>query len=92
MKEKEKFKAEIESRLRKFDHDLKEIKMKLEQAKENVSELNIDEIMEKHKKAESKLAETEQTDESSWGKLKSEIDDLVSDIDNDMRKAITYFK
>jgi chromosome segregation ATPase len=92
MNEKEKYKAEMESRLRKFEQELKELKMKQEQAEEKLTELNIDGIVEKHNKAGNKFREIEQTDESSWGKFKSEIDDLVSDIDNDLRKAITYYK
>jgi chromosome segregation ATPase len=92
MNEKEKYKAEIESRLRKFEQELKELKMKQEQAEEKLTELDIDTIVEKHNNAGNKLREIEQTDENSWGKLKSEFDDLVSDIDKDLRKAVTYYK
>jgi hypothetical protein len=92
MKEKEKYKAEIEERLQKFDAELKEIKMKQEQAKGNLTEINIDEIIEKQNKCRNKLSEIEQTDDSTWGKLKLEFDGMVSDIDKDMRKAMGYFK
>jgi hypothetical protein len=91
-KEKEKYKAEIEERLQKFNADLKEIKIKQEQAKGNLTEINIDEIIEKQNKCRNKLREIEQTDESTWGKLKLEFDEMVSDIDKDMRKAMGYFK
>jgi hypothetical protein len=90
--EKENYKAEIEERLQKFDADLKEIKMKQEKAKGNLTEINIDEIIEKRNKCRNKLNEIEQTDESTWGKLKLEFDEMVSDIDKDMRKAMGYFK
>jgi septation ring formation regulator EzrA len=92
MKEKEKYKAEIEERLQKFDAALNEIKMKQEQAKGNLTEINIDELTEKRNKCRDKLSELEKTDESTWGKLKLEFDEMFSDIDKDMRIAMGYFK
>lgn len=92
MKEKEKYVAEIKARFLKCDESLKEIKKKQEQAKENVSQFNMDDIIEKHKKAGKKLEEIEKADESTWAKLKSEFNDLISGIDTDLRKAISLYK
>jgi len=92
MQEKEKYKAEIEARLLKFSDTLNEIQAKLKQRKETLSDFQIKPILEKQKKVTSKSNEIKKTDESSWSKFKSELDDLVNDIDDDMRKAMTHFK
>jgi small-conductance mechanosensitive channel len=92
MEEKEKYKAEIEARLRKFSDTLNEIRAKLKERKEMPPDFQIEPILEKQKKVTSKANEIEKTDESAWSKFKSELDDLVNDIDHDMRKAMAYFK
>lgn len=50
------------------------------------------EILDKSlSKAKEKLVEIEEVEESAWGKFKSKMDNLVNDIDEDIRKALTYF-
>jgi hypothetical protein len=90
MKQREKYKAEIEARLRKFSDAMNEIQAKLKERKETPPDL--DSIVAKHKKAGAKAGEIEGTDETTWDKFKNELDDLVNDIDDDMRKAMAYFK
>lgn len=92
MNEKEKYLEKIKERLHNFDETLNEIKMKQEQLKDNFQEFNINDIIEKQRKAGTKLNEIEQTDESTWDTLKNEFDELIDDIDNDLRKAVSYFK
>ena len=92
MEEKEKYKAEIEARLRKFSDTLNEIQAKLKERKDTASDFQLEPILEKHKKVTSKANQIEKTDESTWSKFKSELDDLVNDIDDDMRKAMAHFK
>ena len=92
MNEKEKYLEKIKERLRNFDETLNEIKLKQKQRKDNSQEFNLDDIMEKQRKANTQLKEIEQTDESAWDTLKSGFDELMDDIGNDLRKAVTYFK
>jgi hypothetical protein len=92
MEEKEKYKAEIEARLRSFSDTLNEIRAKLKERKETLPDFQIEPILEKHKTVSAKAGEIEKTDESAWSKFKSELDDLVNDIDDDMRKAMAHFK
>jgi len=92
MEEQEKYKAEIEARLRKFSDTLNEMQAKLKERKEMPSDFQIEPILEKHKEMTSKANEIEKTDESAWSKFKSELDDLVNDIDDDIRKAMAHFK
>jgi hypothetical protein len=92
MQEKEKYKAEIEARLLKFSDTLNEIQAKLKERKETPLDFQLELILEKHKKIGSKADQIEKTDESAWSKFKSELDDLINDIDDDMRKAMAHFK
>lgn len=91
MKEKEKYRAKIESRLVKFGESLYEITTKKEQSKDNLPELEIDPILRKHEAVEAKLKELRAADESSWQKYKTELDQLVDGIDADLRRAMAYF-
>lgn len=91
MREKEKYRSEIESRLVKFGESLYEITTKKEQNKDNMPDLEIDPILRKHEAVEAKLKKLKSADESSWQKYKTELDQLVDGIDADLRKAMTYF-
>jgi hypothetical protein len=91
VKEKEKYRAEIESRLIKFSESLYEITNKKEQRKENQPDIQIDPILRKQEAVETKLKEMDPADEISWQKYKAELDQLVDGIDADLRKAIAYF-
>ncbi len=91
MKEREKYKAEIEARLLKCGEILNEIKMKQKKANENFPGCDINSITDKYKRAKADLGEVEQIDENSWEKFKSKLDGLTDDIDEDLRKALTYF-
>ena len=92
MNEKEKYMEKVKERLRNFDETLNEIKMKQKQWKDNSQEFNINDIIEKQRKAGTKLNEIEQTDESTWETIKREFDELIEDIGNALRNAMSYFK
>ena len=89
MKEREKYRAEIEARLKKFHNTINEIKMHQERRKENLPV--IEPVVQNLAKANTKLGQLDQTEESVWHKFKSELDGLVSDIDKDLREALAYF-
>jgi hypothetical protein len=91
MNEKEKYRAQIESRLMKFGESLYEITAKKEQRKENQPDIQIDPILRKQEAVEAKLKELDAADENSWQKFKTELDQLVEGIDSDLRKALAYF-
>jgi hypothetical protein len=91
MREKDRYRAEIEARLMKFGESLYEITTKKEQRKENQSDIQIDPILRKQEAVETKLKEMDPADEISWQKYKAELDQLVDGIDADLRKAIAYF-
>lgn len=92
MKEREKYKAEIEARLCKFDDTLHEIKAKQKERRENPPKIHLAPIIEIREKAGEKFGEiVEERDEGAWDKFKRELDDLVNDIDDELRKALAYF-
>lgn len=91
MKEKEKYRAQIEARLMTFGETLYEIQTRKERRKENLPEIEIDPILRKQEAAENKLKEVDEVDESSWQTFKVELDGLLDGIDADLRKAMTYF-
>lgn len=91
MNEREKYKAEIRARLLRFGETLHEIKVKQEKRKEGPPHLPMKPIFEMHEEANQKLVEIEKVDESAWRKFKTEMDNLVNDIDEGIRKAMAYF-
>ncbi|MFZ0482295.1 MAG: hypothetical protein WAL93_02805 [Desulfobacterales bacterium] len=91
MEEKEKYHAEIDAKLIKFNETLNEIKTKAEQRKKNLSEIGVDDTLRKHKNAKVKLEQLKQSDESSWQSHKMELDGQVNDINEELRKALAYF-
>lgn len=91
MKEKEKYRAQIEARLMKFGESLYEITTKKKQRNANLPDLQIDPILKKQEAAEAKLKQLDTADENSWQKYKAELDQLLDGIDSDLRKALAYF-
>ena len=89
MKEREKYRAEIQARLKKFETTINEIRLNQKRGKENLPK--IDPVVQNLAKVNTKLSQLDQTDESVWQKYKSELDDPVSDIDKDLREALAYF-
>lgn len=91
MDEKEKYRAEIEARLIKFHETFHQIKTEAEKRKKRLQDLKISHIARKQEHVKAKLKELEQSVEGPWHRLKKELDGLVNDIDDDLRKALAYF-
>ena len=91
MNQKEKYRAEIDAKLVTFGETLHEIKTRKEKRKENWPGLQIKATEHKHQVAAAKLQELKQSDNNTWAMLKSEVDDLVKDIDKELREALAYF-
>ena len=91
MKDKEKYRAQLEARLMEFGESLYEITNKMEQRKVNQPNIEIAPILKKQEAAEDKLKELDTADENSWQTYQNELDQLVVGIDADLRKAMAYF-
>lgn len=91
MREKEKYRAQIEARLMKFGESLYEIANKKIEREDNLPDLQIDPILRKHEAAEDRLKKLVEADDRSWQKYKTELDQLLDGIDADLRQAMSYF-
>ncbi len=91
MNEKEKYRTQMDIRLGELGETLNEIKAKMERRKENTPDIQIGTTLRKHEDAKARLELLEQSDENSWQTYKTELDNLVNDIDDDMRQALVYF-
>ncbi len=90
MEEKEKYRAQVQAQMIKFHETLSEIKLKMQKRNENQPDLSLDPFIQKHEKAQAKLKELEQADEKSWPVAKAELDDMMGDMDAELRKAWAY--
>jgi len=90
MDEKERYYAQIEAQLTKFGQSFAEIKKKMEQRRANLPELDLDALMDKHAKAKAKLEALRQADEPAWESHKTDLDRLLADVDDSLRKALAY--
>ncbi|MEJ2024876.1 MAG: hypothetical protein P8Y00_07650 [Deltaproteobacteria bacterium] len=91
MDEKEKYLAEIEAKLTRFDETINEIRFEMQRQREKRPKIKIEPAVQKHEKARAKLSSLEQADENSWQIFKKELDNLIKDIDEDLKGALAYF-
>jgi hypothetical protein len=91
MNEKEKYSAEIDARIAKFGETLNEIKTKRELRNEIRPELQFDGTIRKHQEVQAKAKALKKADSSAWKTIKTEVDGLMDDIDEELREALAYF-
>ena len=91
MNAKEKYRAKIEAKMTSFDETMEEITTKAKMRKPSQADIHIKALVKKHEDAKAKLKELEKSDEDTWQKIQTELDQLVSDVDEDMRRALAYF-
>jgi hypothetical protein len=91
MNEKEKYRAKIEAQMQEFDTTIEEIITRAKLRKEKRPDFEIDSLVRKHEAAKAKLKELENSDENTWQNIKTELDQLVADVDDDTRKVLAYF-
>jgi hypothetical protein len=91
MDEKEKYHAELDARISKFDETLHKIKTKLKKKKELPSDIRLDDTIRKYEKAKAKHEDLKQSDGGMWKKLSVEVEGLFDEIDEDLRQTLAYF-
>lgn len=91
MDEKEKFRAEIDAKLVQFGETLLEFKTKKRLRDAAQPTLDLDATENKHKEAVAKVKALNAAEGERWKNQKSELDSLMADIDEDLRKALAYF-
>jgi len=91
MNEKEKYRAKIEARMAQFNETFEDITVKSKLKKATQADVKIKSLAKKHEQIKSKLKELEDSDEDTWQKIQGELDQLVSDVDENTREALAYF-
>jgi len=91
MNEKEKYRAKIEAQMTNFDETIEEITTRAKLRKPMQADVHVKALVKKHEDAKAKLKELEKSDENTWQKIQTELDQLVADVDEDMRRALAYF-
>jgi hypothetical protein len=90
MEDREKYRAEMEAQMLKFNETLAQIKSKIQMRDENEPALSLNPFLEKQEKVQTKLKKMEQTDEKSWPEARAELDHLMDDVDAELRKVWAY--
>ena len=80
MNEKEKYSAEIEAKLAKFDETLNEIKTKQELRDWSRIDFNIGGTIRKREEMQVKVNALEEADSNSWETVKAEVDGLAATV------------
>jgi hypothetical protein len=95
MNEKEKYRAKMEARMSSFNQTITEITNKAKRRKATQPDLEpevrFESLVEKQNAASAKLKELEKADDNNWKKFQAELDQLVEGIDQELRRAMTYF-
>ena len=91
MENKAKYLAEIESRMSQFNTTIESITQKAKMRNETRPAIDLDGIRRKHEDARLVYTDLKSSDHSKWEKTKAVMDDMVGDIDNDLREALAYF-
>jgi spermidine/putrescine-binding protein len=91
MQEKQRYRAKIETQMTSFNETLEEITTKAKLRKASRPDIQIEGLVKKHENAQAKLQELDKADENKWQQLQPEIDQLLGEIDDGLRKALAYF-
>jgi len=91
MNEKDKYRTKIEAQMPSFNETLEEIMTKAKLKKATQPDINVESLLKKHGDAKVKLKELENSDDNNWQKIKTELDQLIEGVDEDLRRAMAYF-
>lgn len=91
MHEKEKYMAEIETRLKQFDDTFSRIKELAQERNVDPSQLKLHILPVKTGQARDQARQIQETEGNVWQTYQSELNNLVDDIDEDLRNALAYF-
>lgn len=95
MDKSERIHAEMEAKLTQFGETLNQLRRNTELQKERHEAFhrsNIEEIEKRHREAEKKLKELSSAKEHDRGHLSSQLKTFMSDMDEQLREAMTYYK
>ena len=91
MNTKEKHLAEIEARLASFGSTIEEISQKAKSRNDARPDIDLESLEQKHQQVHETVKTIKSSNSGDWDKVKSTIDQMMGDIDQDLRSAISYF-
>jgi hypothetical protein len=91
MKDREKYRSEIESRLISLNENMEELTTKAKLRKDIKPHVDLEDLVKSHKTVKEKLEDLENRSGDEWQKARTEIDTLLNTIDADLRHAMAYF-
>jgi chromosome segregation ATPase len=94
MNDKEKMSMQIESRISGYNKAIAELESHSRErtAKDPEAAQALERLIQKRNDAQRRLDALRQSDESTWQKLKSELDDFMKDIGPDERGSWSHYK
>jgi predicted ribosome quality control (RQC) complex YloA/Tae2 family protein len=94
MKPKSKISSDIKTRLDRFDEIIAGLKQRIKEEKhaDSRTEQRLDALTRKREEMQGKLETLQQSDESSWDRLKSELDEFMNGVDDEDRRSWSLYK
>jgi chromosome segregation ATPase len=94
MKPKSKISTDIKERLDRFDEIIAGLKQRVKEEKhaDSRTEQRLFALTRKREEMQGKLDTLQQSDESSWDRLKSELDDFMNGVDDEDRRSWSLYK
>lgn len=91
MEDMEKYRARIEAQMTDFHENLEQVIAKAKEKKDTHSQIHVQNLIQKKEDAAAKLKELDKAHETEHPKLRSELDRLFENIDQDVRDALAYY-
>ncbi|MCG6880148.1 MAG: hypothetical protein LJE96_13505 [Deltaproteobacteria bacterium] len=91
MEDMEKYRARIEAQMTDFHENLEQVIAKAKEKKDTHSQVHVQNLVKKKEDAAAKLKELDGAHESEHPKIRTELDRLFENIDQDVRDALAYY-
>jgi len=91
MEDQEKYRTRIEAQMTDFHENLEQVIAKAKEKKDTHSQVHVQNLLKKKEDAAAKLKELDGAHESMHPKLRTELDRLFENIDQDVRDALAYY-
>jgi len=91
MEDMEKYRTRIEAQMTDFHENLEQVIAKAKEKKDTHSQIHVQNLIQKKEDAAAKLKELDKAPETEHPKLRSELNRLFENIDQDVRDALAYY-
>lgn len=89
MEEKDKLRAELESKITRYNATIDEIRMKREMRNDTIADASFNSALRKYGAAKTAVSRLDGSDENTDEKIRTEVENLLEGIDADLRQAMT---